>query len=146
MTERPRFSSTIRRAIDALRAFSALRCTRRGGAYDLSSLRAGRTSTQATGHVVQAASMSDHLSALVNDLRAAIRDALLRSDQVVAAFAALEQMGHSFDVALDVTMHPVENNDQKLVLKLTSSDAEFLRTLKIAFDTTDAEYEPSADE
>jgi hypothetical protein len=99
MTKRQGFSSRVRSAVAALRAFLTLRCIRCLCACDSPSLRAEVISTRATGQVLQAASMSNHLSALVNDLRTAIKDAFLRSDQVVAA---LEQMGHSFEVALDV--------------------------------------------
>jgi len=84
--------------------------------------------------------MTKKLSALLDDLRTAIRDALLRSDHVIAAFAALEQVGYSFDVGLDVTMHPaienINSSEQKVVLELTRSDVEFLSILKIVPETT----------
>jgi hypothetical protein len=48
-----------------------------------------------------------------------------------------------------MSVHPTKNIDsdeQEAILELTSSDAEFLSTLKIALDTTSGEYAPRTKE
>jgi len=74
------------------------------------------------------------LPELLDDLSDAINRALLRSDHVLDAAAALENAVGSFQISVDVIL-PQTTGPSSSALPLasdhTGSDAEFLRSLRV---------------
>jgi hypothetical protein len=92
--------------------------------------------------------MDEQLSDLLGELRDAVNEALLNSERIKAAVAALEQAGRDVQIAIDAVLVddetpvkevPVAAADQPVSsgrLKLSATDNLFLHTLRISAETT----------
>lgn len=92
--------------------------------------------------------MDKTLSDLLEELREAVNEALLNSERIKAAVAALEHVGQDVQIAIDAVLVdgdvPVKDasvgaGDPPVSsgrLKLSATDTLFLHTLRISAETT----------
>jgi hypothetical protein len=97
--------------------------------------------------------MDQHLSDLLWELREAINEAVLNSERLAKAMAALERDGRDARIAMDISLvddglpqesrQTVSPADSEVRLTLNSFDMLFLRTLRISVETAE-EREPAS--